>query len=112
MWTFIFILILAFFVYQIIKWFNAYSQVEAFVVSRLAISYAEWNAEKDKKETVEFHLQMQINSMLTLELPFIAESVGLATWRTKNAIIIASKKFYRMKGISEYLIDCVKDINI
>ncbi len=48
--------------------------------------------------------------MVTIELSFIAEKVDLAPWRTKNAILIATKKFYQMNGISTYLLDNVSQL--
>ena len=107
MWTFIIIAVIGFFVYHIIKWHSAYPSIEAFVFSRLNDNYQEYYAENHSKQGMEFFLQFQYVSMVTIELSFIAEKVDLAPWRTKNAILIAAKKFYQKKGISTRLLDNV-----
>ena len=73
----------------------------------LTTTIKEYYAENHSKQGMEFFLQFQYVSMVTIELSFIAEKVDLAPWRTKNAILIATKKFYQMKGISTQLLDNV-----
>lgn len=107
MWTFIIIAVVGFFIYHIIKWHSAYPNIEAFVFLRLNENYQEYFTEKGSKQGMENFLQFQYVSMVTIELSFIAEKVDLAPWRTKNAILIATKKFYQMKGISTHLLDNV-----
>ena len=107
MWTFIIIAVVGFFIYHIIKWHSAYPNIEAFVYLRLNENYREYFAEKGSKQGMENFLQFQYVSMVTIELSFIAEKVDLAPWRAKNAILIAIKKFYQMKGISTHLLDNV-----
>lgn len=110
MWTFIIIAVVVFFIYHIIKWHSVYPRIEAFVFLRLNESYQEYCSENHNKQGVESFLQFQYNSMVTIELSFIAEKVDLAPWRTKNAILIATKKFYQMNGISTYLLDNVSQL--